>query len=43
MSKPTAALVKLQRLAPVFPPANCVKSAATRELPACQCSGNLSP
>ncbi|MEZ4670828.1 MAG: hypothetical protein R3E39_23225 [Anaerolineae bacterium] len=42
-SEPTAARVTLQRLSPVFPPANFVNSAATRELPTCQCSGNLSP
>ncbi|MEZ4669753.1 MAG: hypothetical protein R3E39_17755 [Anaerolineae bacterium] len=34
ISEPTAALAKLQRLAPLFPPANSVNSAAIRELPA---------
>ncbi|MEZ4670127.1 MAG: hypothetical protein R3E39_19655 [Anaerolineae bacterium] len=41
MSEPSAAHVPLQRHAPLFPPANCDNSAAARQLPACQCSGNL--
>ncbi|MEZ4666434.1 MAG: hypothetical protein R3E39_00705 [Anaerolineae bacterium] len=40
-SEPTAALASLQRLSPVFPPANCVSAAVGGELPACQCSGNF--
>ncbi|MEZ4670048.1 MAG: hypothetical protein R3E39_19260 [Anaerolineae bacterium] len=41
MSEPTAALVTLQRLPPVFPPANYVIAAPVSRLPAAQCSGKL--
>ncbi|MEZ4672159.1 MAG: hypothetical protein R3E39_29990 [Anaerolineae bacterium] len=42
MSEPTAAMSPVQRLPPVFPPANCDNSAAKRELPVVKCSGKLS-
>ncbi|MEZ4670504.1 MAG: hypothetical protein R3E39_21560 [Anaerolineae bacterium] len=41
MSEPTAALTTLQRLSPVFPPANFVNSAAAPVLPARHFSGKL--
>ncbi|MEZ4668382.1 MAG: hypothetical protein R3E39_10745 [Anaerolineae bacterium] len=41
MSEPTAALVTLQRLSPLFPPVNSVSAAVRSPVPACQCSGSF--
>ncbi|MEZ4670954.1 MAG: hypothetical protein R3E39_23880 [Anaerolineae bacterium] len=40
MSEPTAAHVKLQRHAPLFPPAHCASAAVIREVPARHFSGS---